>query len=342
MTLELIIIGLGKRVTECALPAIAAAGKEAQVRAVFARSARTETVGGESIDVRALDSLASDDLSGNPTVYLCVPKTAIPHALQHLARLNPEGADLLIDTPVMRLRDFRHADLLKNWHKVSVAEDCARMPWIELLLASEKGSMGRLKEVVFEHSAYAYHGVATGRALARGSEVIDARQRKANSGRVRSLNFMNGFECEIVDPRDYSSGRILARYEKGLVTDRLSSGEDAQEIDIDLDEDGQIRALSLGEIHVTLDEAESRLTAGDPAGTTLIARQAAMKRVGFLRLLRELARGKAGYALDDGLEDMVVDHLLERLGRYRASHFTSPRHKPARMIYKLASRLARS
>ena len=93
---------------------------------------------------------------------------------------------------------------------------------------------------------------------------------------------------------------------------------------------------------MTLDEAESRLTAGDPAGTTLIARQAAMKRVGFLRLLRELARGKAGYALDDGLEDMVVDHLLERLGRYRASHFTSPRHKPARMIYKLASRLARS
>ena len=122
MTLELIVIGLGKRVTECALPAIAAAGGDALVRKIFARSARTETINGQAIEVHAIGDMAPTDLEGNPTVYLCVPKTEIGTVLQQLDKLHPENADLLIETPVLRLRDFKHAALLCRWRNVSVAD----------------------------------------------------------------------------------------------------------------------------------------------------------------------------------------------------------------------------
>mgnify|MGYP002631970420 FL=1 len=340
MTLELIIIGLGKRVTGCALPAIAAAGEEVRVRGIFARTERSEEIGGTTVKVRALESLTAADLASNPTVYLCVPKTEIPGVLRQLAALDPSAADLFIDTPVVRLKDFRHAGLLDCWRKVSVAEDCARMPWVELLLAAQGEPLGKLKEVVFEHSAYAYHGVATARALAEGSEVVSARRHKNPAGSVRLLDYMNGFSCEIVDPRDYSQGRILARYENNLVSDQPAAGESALAVEISLDGEGAITALRLGETEVILDDGERSLTLGDHPDATLIARQEAMKRVGFLRLLRELARGQAGYPLWDGLEDMVVDHSLERLGRYRSSYFTSPRHRTARWVYGLVSRIA--
>ena len=78
MTLELVVVGLGKRVKECALPAIAAAGEAVTVRSVFARTAREEQVAGRTLAVRALDTLTREDLAGGPTVYVCVPKTAIP------------------------------------------------------------------------------------------------------------------------------------------------------------------------------------------------------------------------------------------------------------------------
>jgi hypothetical protein len=154
------------------------------------------------------------------------------------------------------------------------------------------------------------------------------------------LDYMNGFSCEIVDPRDYSQGRILARYENNLVSDQPAAGESALAVEISLDGEGAITALRLGETEVILDDGERSLTLGDHPDATLIARQEAMKRVGFLRLLRELARGQAGYPLWDGLEDMVVDHSLERLGRYRSSYFTSPRHRTARWVYGLVSRIA--
>ena len=342
MTLRLIIIGLGKRVTECALPAIAAAGDMVRIEKVYARSTRTQVVNDEPISVHAIDELTPEDLASGPTVYLCVPKTAISAVLQHLDKLNPEGADLLIDTPVLRLRDFKAASLLRRWRKVSVAEDCARMPWIELLVAAQDGPLGPLKEVVFEQAAYAYHGIASARALAGGSELARARRRKSAQSQSRLLEFANGLDCEIIDPRDYAQGRVLARFTNGLASDQPRKVEGAKRIELNLDATGQITALQLGPTTVALNPAESSLTGGDPPETSIIGRQAAMKRVGFLRLLRELARGQPGYLLDDGLEDMVADHLLERLGRYQASFFTSPRHKLARMLYSLASSLSRS
>ena len=63
----------------------------------------------------------------------------------------------------------------------------------------------------------------------------------------------------------------------------------------------------------------------------------AMKRVGFLRLLRRLAEGRRGYALEQGLEDTVVDWCLERLGFYVGTPLTSPRSTLGRGLLSLAT-----
>jgi hypothetical protein len=61
----------------------------------------------------------------------------------------------------------------------------------------------------------------------------------------------------------------------------------------------------------------------------------AMKRVGFLRLLRRLASGKGAYPVEQALEDMVVDYHLERFGRYLATPLTRPDAPLAKLILGL-------
>jgi hypothetical protein len=98
------------------------------------------------------------------------------------------------------------------------------------------------------------------------------------------------------------------------------------------------RGLRAGPLEVRLDDDEAELTRGDPPDASVTARMESMKRVGLLRLLREVAQGGAGYPLHAALEDMVVDWWLERVGHYRATPLTSPHFAAARLAYGLATR----
>jgi len=75
-----------------------------------------------------------------------------------------------------------------------------------------------------------------------------------------------------------------------------------------------------------------------PAGATVTSCMEAMKRVGFLRLLRALHAGRGAYPVADALDDMVVDYHLEKLGRYAANPFSSARSPLARGLLAAATR----
>src|SRR6185503_4569461 len=96
--------------------------------------------------------------------------------------------------------------------------------------------------------------------------------------------------------------------------------------------------LRLGDDVEAFDDDERALLAGDAPELGLTARMEAWKRVGFLRLLRSVARGAGGYPLADALEDMVVDYHLEKLGRYRATPLTDPRRPLAQGLLRLLTR----
>lgn len=329
-----VAIGSGKRVREVALPAFLRLEQRFAVRQIWARTEKRIEAGGRAFDVAAFEKLGPQDLAGADLVYLAVGKDAVPQVLGRLAQLDVGSIDLLIDTPVVRFKHFRHAARARAFRDAWVAEDCVELPWVQAALAA----VGPLFRVEFDRSAYAYHGVATAKALFGARSVKSGVRRSLGGGRgERLLRFPGGGVARVVEPRDYGVGRLVFSGQGGSLSDRPAAGEGHLELACEV-EGGCVRALRAGEARVALDADEADLTRGDPDDASVTARMEAMKRVGFLRLLRRIAEGRGGYPLAQGLEDMVVDYWLEKLGRYVATPLTSPHAPLARGILSLVTR----
>ena len=124
----MLIVGAGKRVRETALPAFRRVSERFAVHGIFARTAKRIDVDGEAFEVRPLETLTEADIAAAELIYVAVAKDAVPPVLKRLAELGDLGADLLIDTPVVRFRHFRHAARLRAFRNAWVAEDCTALP----------------------------------------------------------------------------------------------------------------------------------------------------------------------------------------------------------------------
>lgn len=333
-----LVVGAGKRVRETALPAFRRCGDLFEVRRVLARSARTLEAAGRDWEVTPLEALRADEVAACDLVYLAVGKDAVPQVLARFAELGVGGQDLLIDTPVVRFKHYRHVARIAAFRNAWVAEDCVELPWIDCVrAAAETDVLGPIRRVVFDRSAYAYHGVATAKALLGDLRVKSGRRRRRGNGGLRTLRFAGGGVAEIVEPRDYAAGRILVEGDHGALSDRPES-EGATALEPIL-ADGELAGFRAGAVETHLDPQERELVRGDPAGASVIARQEALKRVGFLRLLRRIHAGRGAYALEEAVDDMVVDYHLEKVGLWAANPFTSPRSGLGRLLLSTLSRL---
>jgi hypothetical protein len=327
------VFGVGKRVLETALPAFQKLPRSFWIQSVWGRTARIESAGGVRHEVRRFETLTLRDLDGVDLVYVCVAKDAVPQVLARLVELEPFNRDLLIDTPVVRFKHFRHAARARAFRQAWVAEDCIELPWIPAALAA----VGPLHRVEFERSAYAYHGIATARALFAARSIPSARRVALPGGaHERTLRFSGGRVARIVEPRDYANGRLVFIGQGGSLSDAPEPGEGRFRLSPELT-DGAVTAITAGPVRLPLDATESELTVGDARDATLTARQDAMKRVGFLRLLRRISANKGAHPLELGLEDMVVDYALEKLGRWHSTPLTTPRSALGRAAYALAT-----
>lgn len=326
MTRGVLVVGSGRRVREAALPALARVDRVFSLRAVVARTAKRIESAGRAYDVRAVAGLGADDLRGVELVYLAVGKPNVPAALAALARFDVSRVDLLIDTPVLLPRHFRHLPLLKKFRSATVSEDVAVLPWIDLVRESiDAGELGELSRVVFDRSAYAYHGIAAAKAILGSDRVVRASRRKrAGGGATREVRFAGGLRAVMEEPRDYSVGSVSIEGARRTVTDDPSRAASSLVLRPRL-EAGALTGFGLGDRESLLDAEEASLALGDPPGATVTARMESMKRVGFLRLLRRIASGQGAYPLDDALDDALVDYALEKVGWYVASPLTSAR-----------------
>lgn len=330
---SVVVIGSGKRVRDVALPAFLRLEQRFAVRQVWARSEKRIEASGRGFDVAPFAKLGPEDLRGADLVYLAVAKDAVPSVLRRLSELGVGSTDLLIDTPVVRFKHFRHAARCRAFRSASVAEDCVELPWIPVVLAA----VGPLYRVELDRSAWAYHGVATAKALLAAPAVRRARRRSLGPGAAeRVLELRGGGVARIVEPRDYSKGRVVCIGQGGTLSDRPAFGEKALALEVEL-AGGAVRALHAGTTRIALDQDEADLTRGDPESATITARMESMKRVGFLRLLRRLAEGRRGYPVEQALEDTLVDYWLERLGMYVSTPFTSPHAALGRSFWSLVT-----
>ncbi len=333
------IVGAGARVKDAFLPVLRALGERYVVRGLLARSARELECDGASYSVRTLGSLQQTDLEPNDLVVIAVSKQSVPDVLAQLTRLDVSAIDLLIDTPVVRFRLFHHWKRVLRFRSASVAEDCATLPWIETVKQALAAQLiGDLQEVRFEHSAYAYHAIASAKALVGQSRVASGRRAEVDGVFVRTLRFGHGVRATITEPCRYGEGTLQISGSKGRILDsQTQSSTDFQLRPVVAN--GLVTGFEVGGVTTELSSVESSLTAGDPPSASIIARQSAMKRVGLFRILQSIEGGAGGYAVEDGLDDMVVDYHLEKLQRYFANPLTSYDSPLARLLFSLATRL---
>jgi hypothetical protein len=350
--MRILIVGSGKRVRETALPALHRISARLEVRRIFARTQKTLDVEGHRYEVEPIAALDARAVADADLVYVAVGKDAVPRVLAHLTALDVARVDILIDTPVVRFKHFRHSALLARFRNAWVAEDCAYLPWFDVVReACARGPLGPLKREVFDRSAYAYHGLASAKALFGSDAIVSGRKARSSAptGNARRvLDLRGGGRVEIIEPRDYSVGCVVIEGERGVASDRpldaraladlRSPHTSASAIEV-LSGDGECRGFRIANVETHLDADESSLTVGAPSNASLTARMEAMKRVGFLRLLRAIAEGRGAYPIASGIDDMVVDYYLEKLGWWRSTAITSPSAGLGRALLGAVSRL---
>lgn len=356
MKSRILVIGSGQRVRRAALPAIHARREDWQLASIRSRKPkeiRAEDAAGEPVgNPLTVEPLAElDSLAGIDVVYMCVSKGAVPSVLAQLAKLAEalppgERPHLFIDTPVLLFKHMGAAKLFRAFRDVSVAEDMATLPWLDTL-AYAREALGAPRHLVLDRSAFAYHGVALAKTLLGNRLVVKASRKRVAGTNAdgqpnfeRTLEFAGPQTCTIHEPRDYAVGRVRLECTKGVMTlgpePKTGAAENVWHLEQSLDADG----LCIG-FSATRDGERafaSTLSAGDRAllgpltGAGPIQSMDAMKRVGFARLLDRLHAGQPVWSLLDGLDDMWVDYLVEKTGRWRATALTSVHSKLARRV----------
>lgn len=369
---SVLVIGSGQRVRRAALPAILARPETwslAGIRSRKPKQIHSEDAAGDNVgaalDVTALDTLTTTDLTAVHLVYVCVSKGAVPNVLAQLADLlasvRPiERPALLIDTPVLLFKHMFAAKSFDAFPRVFVAEDMSTLPWLDTLRLAQK-HVGLTRRLILNQSAFAYHGVALAKTLLGEVTVLTARRRKIASGFERTLRFADGKVCTIIEPRDYAIGSARLECEQGAISLGPQAPGGTWHVSATLAADGTCTGFFAecdGERRFvsTLSAADQALL-GPLQSTGPIQMMDAMKRVGFARLLDDIAAqntaqqhpdesnasGPNVWSLNDGLDDMWIDYLTEKTGRWRQTPLTSAHSGTARglvgTLMKLAARI---
>ncbi len=337
-----LVIGAGTRVTTDVLPALACLPDLYEVAGVFARAPRTVSAAGREFAVRGLDTLSPEDLTGIDLVHVAVSKTAIPSILKLLAERAGAASlarvHLQVDTPPLEFRDLKQRALFAPFGRVSVAEDCITLPWLDAVsAATDAGLLGELREAVFDRSAWRYHALALTKTLF-GAPVVRARRRRVNGTMHWELRFAGGGKATIIEPRDYAAGRFVLVGRQGSITDDPESTAGALLIE-PVVEAGLCVGFRVGDRVTRLDAAESAVIGPMRAGERITARTDDFKRCGLLRLYRQAAAGRPGYSLDEALDDVAIDRLSEKLRLWVSSPLTSVRGALGRRVVGLVARL---
>lgn len=348
MKSRILVVGSGQRVRRAALPAILARRETWQLAGIRSRKPKQiqpETAAGapvgEALTVDALAALTTTELANVEVVYMCVSKGAVPGVLAQLAKLVapiPPGdrPRLLIDTPVLLFKHMHAAKHFAAFPEVSVAEDMSTLPWLASLEYARQ-TLGRPRHLVLDRSAFAYHGVAFAKTLIGNMRVARATRApydgtaEAGAGRAatfeRTLTFASGQTCTILEERDYSVGRVRLECERGVLTLGPEPEAGAWWLSQTLDAEGNCVGFTANKdgeraFASTLTDADRALL-GPLRAPGPIQTMDAMKRVGFARLLDRIHQGDQVWTLLDGLDDMWIDYLVEKTGRWRATRFTS-------------------
>ena len=347
---KVLILGSGQRILNAALPAFEALPELYSVDGIFARKEKQLETKRGTTSVEPIEQLDNARIAGTDLIFICVSKAAVPNVLEHLGKLDVSGTDLLIDTPVLLFKHLSHYGKFAPFRNVWVAEDMSTLPWLETLdLARKNESLGEPVSLTLYQSAYAYHGLALAKTLLGDSAIRSVRRRRAGGkSSTRMLKLSGGKTCLIHDPRDNESGHFALHMRGATITDRPH--RDHLHLDGIVEEQGgqllytgfQVQGKS-GLHKTSMAPFESELfgpVAAAKRGASVVAHMDAFKRVGFARLLQDIHSGKGAYPLIEAIDDMWIDYVVEKTGRWFACPLSSARSPLARGWVGMATGLA--
>lgn len=335
---RVLIVGSGKRVREAALPVFLSARDEFEIAGVYSRTPKRISAPGEQFEVEPLDALDAATLGAADLIYMVVAKNAVPAVLRRIVQHDVSRVDMLIETPVLRFRLLGHLRLLDAFRNTWVTEDCTTLPFFDTVAAFlDQQGRGSLERATFDHAAYAYHGLAMGRALLGGERVTGGRRVRIPGGARRTVSFGPGRELVVIEPRDYARGHITLEGPGGSISDDPSSTA-PHRLGAIVEGDACV-GFRIDDTRTDL-SAEERALMGVPlAQGGVMTWMDGMKRIGFRRLLQAVAQGRGAHPLDQAVEDTVVDYQLEKFGRYIPTPLTSPYSPLARLAMRALTRV---
>jgi hypothetical protein len=189
--------------------------------------------------------------------------------------------------------------------------------------ALENEAIGEVKGVIFHHSAYKYHGLATLKTWLSCNKITSAHRKRIKPDiTCRYIKFSNKNRGRIYEPRDYSKGSFVIEGSQGSISDS-SSGTKGNLILEPILDHAMCKGFRIADITSSMDQDETDLMGRIDRDARVTSLMDNMKRVGFFRLLKRIYAGGGGYPLEEALDDMVVDYYLDKLGFYVSSFLMS-------------------
>ena len=196
--------------------------------------------------------------------------------------------------------------------------------------------------ITFDRAAYKYHASALFKTLLTSMTISKFARQNKGALQQRVYTFSTGQQATLTEPRDYDNGRFEIVSGTSLITDRLPDGQAGVVIEPIL-EGNHCVGIIQGEETVMLKSEESALLGEWTETTTLTAKMHDLKRVGLYRLFADVHAGRGAYPLDQGVEDMVIEHYLDSLGFYTTNpllHYKSPLGSKVMKVLVIARKIS--
>lgn len=303
-----LIIGAGKRVCEDFIPALLAT-KKFKIKNIFATKYKSINVNHKTYDVLPLVKLIKKNLIACDYIYIAIPPKSLNDVFNFLSLFNTQEKILIIDTPFGSIRHQRNIRFFKNYKEIYIAEDAAYLPWIN----AARRKCGVIKKIVFDRSGYKYHAIATAKALLGNHNFIKAQKYK-NHIKIESKTLSDLGEIHIIEPRDYTKGKIEIYGSRLFLTDSHNSKKKnmwpiiKNDLCIGLNIAGEIIYFKKNEIF---------LIGSVNNFTSITSLTHQLKRIGLMYFLSNLCNpSKIIKSKEDCIEDVRLDESLRIFGRW--------------------------
>jgi len=339
LALKVAIIGAGKRVTYTILPAVWALGERAEIVQINTRTPQDVKLPDGNV-IRTSTDLNSLMLESIDLLIVAVGTNSIRQILMQLGKKDGRSnVNLVMDTPPLRLSDFRRTKIFDGYKSVSVGEDWSK---ISTIIAAKKiiedGEIGELRTIRLDHLSYRYHGLAALKELA-SVKTVSSINRRALGGNffgthVKLKRKISGFTIE---PRDYDNGRFLVLGTRGYISDfKLGvSGKARFEIGYPETKTGWYQPISINNKLQDADEVEQFMAAQPYDYLEDNSQINRLKIRGYARLLEEVSNGLPGYPISDGLYDYLAVALAEKTGRFYDISFSGNQSSLVQRLMRL-------